>query len=200
MRHVLPAALVATLSLAGCGSEDATTVVPDHGGSTADGVVVLAKAPGWRRDLSIESDPFAVLEIALDQAIAEVAWAENVPRDLPVRSGPPAEPGVYGSIDVVDFDQQVVAVWSAGESRSCPGWLADVHTHDDGGVELVGRDTNTLSNGGSDGILTACTSDYNSYRLVLAIDRDKLPDPADLPVENVTGVPDGLVTTYPAGD
>ena len=48
----------------------------------------------------------------------------------------------------------------------------------------------------------SCTADYMAYRLVLAVDRGKVPAEADLPVAEVLvdgQDPGGLVTAYPAG-
>jgi hypothetical protein len=46
----------------------------------------------------------------------------------------------------------------------------------------------------------ACTDDYNPYRMLLAVDRTRVPAAEVLPSEDVEGVPEGpgaLVTTYP---
>lgn len=77
-------------------------------------------------------------------------------------------------------------VWSSGESGSCPGWLADVRTDTDGTVHLE-RD----SAGGP-----ICTGDYNPYRMMLAVDRDRLPPRDALPTDDVAGPADARVRAY----
>lgn len=186
---------VAVLILAGCAEEGEPAGSPD--GNRTVGVVPLAKVQGWRDALGPVAAPFAVLEIAYDRETAERAWRENVPEDLAPGEGVPDEPALYGELDDVDFDRQVVLVWSSGQSGSCPGWLAGVAIGDDGTVEIRRRDTSMRADPGEDRP-TACTEDYNAYRMVVAVDRDRLPVEADLPSEEVRGIPDGLVTTYPA--
>jgi hypothetical protein len=166
---------------------------PANGWPAAEGVVVLAKADGWRDGLRPEGTPheyFAVLEIAYDATTAQAAWEDSVPGDLPERDGEPREPGRYGSLDAVDFAEQVLVVYSSGESGSCPGWLADVSTTN-GTVQLTS---------GAYVPDEACTDDYNAYRLVLAVDRDRLPVAAELPTEQARfdgGGVDVLVAAYP---
>lgn len=129
----------------------------------------LAKVSGWR-DRDLLGEAYALVEIADDRETAERAWEENVPAGLPEREGDPTEEGVYGSLDAVDFERQAVVVWSAGQSGSCPGWLADIEVVDG----RVAVEHGTAGAG-------ACTADYNPYRMVLAVDRDRLPEAADLP-------------------
>ena len=43
-----------------------------------------------------------------------------------------------------------------------------------------------------------CTDDYNPYRVVLAVDRDRLPPVDELASVQLDSVPDGVVTIYPA--
>jgi hypothetical protein len=159
------------------------------------GVTPLAKAEGWRDDLGPMLPPFGILEIAYDRPTAEQLWADNVPEGLPEHQGDPEEPGIYGGHDEVDFDRQVVVVWSSGESSTCPGWLADVQVDDAGTVQLERED--------AAGVFGACTDDYNPYRLVGAVDRDRVPPPGALPTEDVAGVPEGpgaVVAEYPVTD
>ena len=166
------------------------------GGPTADGVTTLVKAHGWSPSLDTEDERFggyfAVLEIAYDEPTAAAAWEAVVPADLPAADGEPHQAGRYGGLEDVDFDEQVLAVYSSGQSGSCPGWLADVVV-DDGTIELTRRE-HVPGNG--------CSDDYNPYRLVLAVDRDKLPPVGTPPTDDV--LVDGrrlsaLVTSYPAG-
>lgn len=159
------------------------TEPPDDDGP----VVPLVKAHGWRE--SLDRDWSALVEIAYDRATAATAWADNVPDDLPVADRDDAEPGVYASLADVDFAQQAVVVWSAGESGSCPQWLGDIRTDDGGGTIHLNRDTA----GGP-----VCTEDYTPYRMLVAVDRDRLPHPDRLPTDDVDGVADTRVTTYPA--
>jgi hypothetical protein len=164
------------------------------GGPTADGVTTLAKADGWRSALASDEvlgGYHALAEIAYDEATARTAWQDAVPDGAPERSGEPREPGVYGDLDDVDFAGQVVVVYSSGQSGACPGWLADISV-EDGTVQLAeGR--HMPGNG--------CSDDYNPYRLVLAVDRDRVPAEDDLPTEDVfVDGRDlaGLITAYPA--
>ena len=160
-------------------------------GPPSEAIETLAKASGWREGLAEEhGSAFAVVEVAYDRDTAEAAWRDNVPADLESRDDElPAEPGVYGGLDEVDFDRQVVVVWSSGESGGCPGWLADIDSTD-GTIRVHEGAVAQM----------ACPSDYNPYRLVLAVDRDRLPTGDELPSAQLEVVPDGKVRTYPAGD
>lgn len=152
-------------------------------------VETLAKVEGWRPGL--EEDAFAVLEIAYDDDAARALWEENVPADLPRREGTPLDAGVFGELGDVDFAEQVVALYSSGQSGSCPGWVRDVD-HDGAGTVDVTRAEDMR---GGDG----CTDDYNAFRVVVALDREDVPDRADLP--GVTGTVDGLaVLTLVVGE
>jgi hypothetical protein len=197
MRRIVGASLLAgaLLLVAACADPDAAGppagagVDPD---AAAEGVVPLAKVEGWRDQTGDVGTPFAILEIAGDRDTAERAWRENVSDGLPAAEGVPDEPGRYGSLEQVDFDRQAVVVWSSGESGTCPAWLFDVRTRDDGAVEIELRSVTDLM---EEEVM--CTMDYRPYRMVLAVDRDRLPDAADLPTEDVRGVPDARVTSYP---
>jgi hypothetical protein len=197
MRRIVGASLVAgaLLLVAACADPDSAGppagagVDPD---AAAEGVVPLAKVEGWRDESGGVGTPFAILEIADDRETAERAWRENVPDTLPPAEGVPDAPGRYGSLDEVDFERQAVVVWSSGESGTCPAWLFDVRTRDDGGVEIEFRSVTDLMDED-----VMCTMDYRPYRMVLAVDRDRLPDVTELPTEDVHGVPDGRVTSYP---
>ena len=180
---VLLAALLAGLA-AGCG-----------GSSTADGLTTLAKVDGWRAPLWNDEElsaHFALVEIAYDEETARAAWRENVPERLPQRSGEPREAGRYGSFADVDLEEQVLVVYSSGQSGSCPGWLADLSVEE--GIVLLEREEHAPG--------MACTDDYNAYRVVLAVDRDKVPAADELPTERAL-IDDlelsVLVTAYPAG-
>jgi hypothetical protein len=152
-------------------------------------VDTLAKASDWRDGLTEEDGmAFAVFEVAYDRDTAETAWRDNVADDLEPRDTElPAEPGVYGGLDEVDFERQAVVVWSSGESGSCHEWLTDIDTTD--GTITIERDATAA----------VCTDDYNAYRLVLAVARDHLPAADELSAARLGGVPDGEVRAYPAG-
>lgn len=154
----------------------------------AAGIETLAKATGWRDGLADELGmAFAVFEVAYDRETAEAAWRDSVPGDLDVLSDAmPAEAGVYGDLDDVDFEQQAVVVWSSGESGSCPEWLAGIE-HASGTIMVE-----------AEGPVGDCTSDYNPYRLVLVVDRERLPAVEELAAAQLEGVPDGVVRIYPA--
>ncbi|MEX0926927.1 MAG: hypothetical protein WD208_09475 [Dehalococcoidia bacterium] len=154
-----------------------------------DSVLPLMKAEGWRDDLGPGPPPFAIVEIAFDRETAERAWVENTPEDLPRRTGAPEEPGIYGDLAQVDFDTQAAVVWSSGESSTCPGWLAGIDVTDQGTVEIQTEDTA--------GFFGSCTDDFGFYRMVVVVERGRLPKPDELPTEDVVGISSGRVTTYP---
>jgi hypothetical protein len=133
-------------------------------------VRTLATVSGWRDELSQGTDG-GVLEIAYDAETAERAFAANVPDGLPASDGEPSEDGLHAPLDSVDWDREVVAVWSSGRSGSCPVWVADLRL-EDGAIAV---ETASPISG-------ACTDDWNPYRTVLAVDRDRLPALEDLPV------------------
>lgn len=179
------ASVLALAGLTGC-AEVSEVLGPRH--LWNEHIVPLAKASGWRAELRPIGSPSAVLEIAPDKAAAERAWRENVPDTLADRTGVPDKPGVYRELSEVNFDEYALVVWSSGESGTCPEWIADLHTTDDGTVAVE------LGVTSSTGV---CTDDYRPYRIVLALDRDQLLDLKDLPTGKITGVPDGVVRVYP---
>jgi hypothetical protein len=200
----VPAAALVLLAVVACADPDASNGADGPGAApdarpTAEGVVPLAKVEGWRAGLGDAGTPFGVLEIAFDRDTAELAWRENVPDGLPAVGEVPDGPGLFGDLDDIDFDRQVVVVWSSGESGSCPGWLGDVRTAPDGAVQVERRDITSMRQQTSDGMFMACTDDYRAYRMVLGVDRDKLPDISDLPTAGATGVLDIQITAYPSG-
>lgn len=176
----------------GTGAEPTADADPsDSESPAADGVQPLAKVEGWRSDADMQQMPFAVVEVAADADTAEQAWQENVPEDLGEGDSDVGEPGVYGSLDDVDFDDQVVVVWHSGESGSCPTWLADIDTVD--GSVTIERDQYSPDD--------VCTDDYNPYRMVLAVDQDRLPELDELPTEDISIdeaiIDQGRVVAYP---
>lgn len=151
-----------------------------------DGPVrTLATVPGWRADLDAFGD--GALEIAYDREGAERAFAENVPDDLPRDARHVAEDGLHADLETVDWDREVLVIWSGGRSGSCPEWVEDVRLDGDRLVVAV----RSASEGG-------CTADFNAYRAVLAVDRDQLPDEDDLPLR-VGDRGDVEAVAYPAG-
>lgn len=189
VRRGVVAVLTVGLLLGACGGGDTPSIESGGGGGDDEGLASLAKATNWREELRGTTDAFAVIEIAYDRKSAERSWQDNVPDDLERRDDElPAEPGLYGDLDDIDFDRQAVIVWSSGESGSCPGWLADIDTRD--GTVHVERDATQQE----------CTDDYNPYRMVLAVARDRLPESSDLPHERIEGVPDGEIRNYPEND
>ena len=175
--------------LAGCGDDGAATGSGDDGAATGSGVEPLAKVEGWLSDPGAVDLPYGLMEIADDVDTAERAWQENVPDGLGEGDAGVGEPGGYGSLDDVDFTRQAVVVWHAGESGSCPGWLADIVTEE--GAVTIEQGVHAPGDG--------CTDDYNPYRMVLAVDRDRLPEAGDLPTEDVTidGIASGRLSAYP---
>ena len=167
----LSAVLTATVLCATSGC----SLLPSGG---ADGVKTVVKADGGQQTVPNSSGSFASLFIAYDSASAQRLWDDNVPAGLPHLEGDPLQQGLYGDLADVDFDDQVVGLWSAGESGSCPAWLAEVRTGTDGSLVVTeGLDT--------DGNET-CTDDNNAYRAVVLIDRDAVPDAGALRSEGTT--------------
>lgn len=186
----------ALLLVGGCGE----AVGP--GGSDAPGngevgaVTVLAKADGWRDGLQESAGhPYLWIEVATDPATARQAWEDNVPTELPRGEGRPDEPGLYVPFEDIDLDTQALVVVSSGESGTCPAWVEDLR---------VLADRVEVDLGSVDEL--ACTDDFNPYRLVLAVDRDRLPATDDLPLttidvpsENLTDV-EGQMVRYPGNE
>jgi hypothetical protein len=181
-------AALGVLAMAACGGLEART-------SIEPGIRVLAKADGWRADIAdLNIGYYAIVEVAYDESSAAQAWQANRP-DAPVeRSGLPEQPGVYGDLAGVNFTAEAVVVFSSGQSGSCPGWLAGINADPSETVDLTTGEAMLDGN--------ACTDDYDPYRLILAVDRELLPDPEQLPTTDVTidgrtlG-PDSIVTAYP---
>jgi hypothetical protein len=152
-----------------------------------DGAVrTLATIGGWRADL--DHPGHALLEIAHDRAAGERAFAENVPEGLePSGRDEVWEDGLHADLATVDWGREVVVVWSAGRSGSCPEWISDVVV-EDGSVRVAAA---SPSQG-------ACTADYDPYRAVLAVERDRLPAAEDLPLPVNEGFPEGSeAVAYP---
>lgn len=108
-----------------------------------------------------------------------------MPDDLPTATGDPTNAGLYGSLDDVDLTQQVVGLWSSGQSGSCPGWLTSMTTDGDS-VQLVQAED---FRGGQ-----ACDDAYNPYSQVVVLDRDQVPTRDALPVDG-----DLTFAIHPAG-
>ncbi|SRR5690625_3392463 len=151
----------ATILLAGCSA-----------GSVGGSVETLAKLDGWRDGPGYEG-PFAVLEIAYDDDTAAMLWEDNVG----------AGQAAHDGLAEVDLSRQIVALYSSGESGSCPESVHDIEL-DDGTVDIM----LTVDTGGGD----ACSGDYNPYRVVIAIDR------ADVPTRDELAGTEGTVDGNPA--
>ncbi|MFA9443790.1 hypothetical protein [Egicoccus sp. AB-alg6-2] len=132
----------------------------------------LAKLDGWGQ--GPPSEPrWGFLEIAWDEDAAAELWDLHVGDRTPdTDDDPPATGGVYGELDQVASERQALAVYFGGESGSCPAYVISVTTVDAGYVAV---DEGAVGAG-------ACTDDFNPYRVVLAVDRDRLPDADDLPL------------------
>lgn len=148
----------------------------------ADGVLTLAKIEGWA-DEELELTATEGLEVAYDEQTAQQLWDHQVPEALDeVDAEVPESFGIYGSPEDVDFDQQVVVLWSGG--GACPEWLVDVSSEPDRVTVL------TDSTGGP------CTSVNKPYRIVAAIDRADVPTADELPVR-IAATEEGEVVSYP---
>jgi hypothetical protein len=151
-------AVLGALVMSGC------AVMPQ---ASADSVRTLAKVDGWRTDLVTPPQVFSAVEVAYDVETAQRMWKQNVPPDLQTQTGDPTRAGVYGDLADVDFGEQAVALWSGGQSGSCPGWLSRVRLAETAHV-VVSEDFDT-------GVGDACSTDRNAYRTVVVIERDQLP-------------------------
>jgi hypothetical protein len=120
----------------------------------------------------------ATLEFAVDPETAVALWDEHVSDELPRGRGEPFGEGIYGDLDSVDFDRQVVALWW-GTEATCPQAVTDVRSPDRATVELHTTEEDH-----------ACLDMATSFRMLLAIDRDRLPEVSELPV-NLVEVTDG---------
>jgi hypothetical protein len=156
----------------------------------ADGEVrTLATAAGWRDGLSQNEDASGWLEVADDAETGERAFTENVPGDLPAGDDDPWADALHAGLDTVDWDREVVVVWSSGRSGSCPSWVEDLRTVDGAvAVEIASP------------VRGGCDDDWNPYRTVLAVDRALLPSAEDLPLPVEEGWSGGgRAVPYPAG-
>jgi hypothetical protein len=196
---------VVLLFCAGCAAPPMSPE-PDPGGQASvspepdEGVQVLAKADGWRLSLV---DFYGVVEVAYDEVTAAQAWEENLPADLVRRSGDPELPGLYGDLADIDFDREALVVYSSGQSGTCPGSLTGVEVTEPGTVQLTTTFTTATFTTVQGQRIGDCTADYRPYRLVLSIDRDRLPPISGLPTTKVLFNGEqlgggGLVTMYPA--
>lgn len=177
-----------------CGGTDSSA--RSTSGDTDLSVVPLAKVEGHRdgRHLFTLSPPLhGVLEIAFDPEAARQAWGDNTSADLADQEGLPEEPGIYGDLTDVDFETHVIAVWSSGESSTCPGWVSGVEVDDEGSVDIALEDAGDPSH--------PCPGDYNPYRMLFAIERERVPSADELPTHDVVGrehlETDVLVAEYP---
>lgn len=167
---VVPVGILGILGIAaGCaptddGSARASSAqgAPPAPAASAVSVQTLAKVGGWRDGFD-PADASTILEIAYDEATAQLLWDENVPGTLPTGTAPAFDPAVYGSIEGVDFTRQVVALYSSGESGSCPSLVSDVAT--------AGADVSITTTARG----TACTDDYRTFSAVLVLDAADLP-------------------------
>ena len=169
MSRAAAAAVVAlSLGLGGCGLVD--SVLGQRGPAKTLAKGYEMPAGGANDDVS--------LELAVDRDTAALLWDEHVSDDLPRGRGQPFSEGIYGDLDSVDFDRQVVALWW-GTEATCPQAVTDVQSPDSATVELHTTEEDH-----------ACLDIGIPFRMVLALDRDHLPDLSDLPV-NLVEVTDG---------
>lgn len=135
-----------------------------------------------------------VLEVIDNRSDAEEVWSQIAPSEpASDQDGPPVEEGVYGSPDDVDFDAEVMAVFtsSSGET-TCPSWLEGLTTSPDG-YEI--HET---------AIRPECGDGDLPYTMIVSLDRAVFVDLDDLPSEDYpipedTVIPaEQLVTMYPA--
>jgi hypothetical protein len=155
-------------------------------GGDSPAVRTLAKMDQWSPGFATafgNEFPYAALEIAYDRPTAQRAWDDLAVDRLAARTGKPLKEGMYAPLESVDFATEAVVVWSSGQSGSCPGWVANITT--EGGRTAV-TTMDTSDGPHAKGTVTFCTSDYRSYSMVLAVDRDRLPPASELPTDAVT--------------
>ena len=170
-RSVVGTVVALSLALGGCGVVD--SVLGQRGP-----VITLAK--NYETPSAVDRPPSddVRLELAFDHDTAEHLWDEHVPDDLPRRRGEPYREGIHGDFDSVDFDTQVVALWWGLES-TCPQSVTDVQLSGQATVEVHTTEEEPT-----------CDDMGIPFRMVLAIDRDRLPDASQLPGDLVV-VTDG---------
>ncbi|MFX0537056.1 hypothetical protein ACQBAT_07055 [Ornithinimicrobium sp. Y1847] len=165
----------ALLLVLGLGSVGGCTWLGGGGSGTSEPadnpkVRTLAKVQGWDEGLGEPSDEFGVLEIAWDEVQAEELWSEAVPSSLASGARLPDKPGLYGELRSVDLSTHVVALWSGGESGTCPEYV-DRIALDRGSVVVTTARSSRFEQ---------CTADYNGYRAVVSVPRKDLPDQDDV--------------------
>ena len=170
-RTVVGAVVTLSLALSACGLVE--SVLGQRGP-----VATLAKNYETPAAVDHPPSPDVTLELAFDHDTAELLWGKHVPDDLPRRRGEPYRAGIHGDIDRVDFDNQAIALWWGGEA-TCPQSVTD--------VQLSGRSTVELHTTEEE---PTCADMEVSFRMVLAIDRDRLPNVSQLP-GNLVVVTDG---------
>ncbi|MEN0130551.1 MAG: hypothetical protein AAGC49_13990 [Brevundimonas sp.] len=173
--RIAAALLAGILLLGGCTSDSDDPV---------EGFTTLAKGDRSPVETSY------VLEVAYDEATARQMWDDVVDENLPKGSGDPTARAIYGNLDDVDFDSQVVALFSSGESSTCPSFLSGLSTE---GTTIAA----TTTTPGADG---PCTADYHPYVQVVAVDKGDLPAAGELPGAKLTmdgtAMPDASVAVY----
>ena len=170
-RIVVAAVVVLSLGLGGCGLVESAL-------GQRGSVQTLAKNYDMPEGFLGSARDAATLEFAVDPETAVALWDEHVSDELPRGRGKPFGEGIYDDLDSVDFDRQVVALWW-GTEATCPQAVTDVRSPDRATVEL-----HTTEEG------HACLDMATSFRMLLAIDRDRLPEVSELPV-NLVEVTDG---------
>jgi hypothetical protein len=170
-RIVVAVVMALSLALGGCGLVE--SALGQRGPATT-----LAKNYEMPAEVVRLADQDVSLELALDQDTAALLWDEHVSDDLPRRRGEPFLEGIYGDLESVDFDSQVVALWWGGEA-TCAQAVTDVQFPESATVELHTTEEEP-----------ACLDMEIPFRMVLAIDRDRVPALSELPVNLVT-VTDG---------
>jgi hypothetical protein len=168
---VVGAVVVLSLALGGCGLVESAL-------GQRGPVDTLAKSYETPAEVVRLADHDVSLELAFDRDTATLLWHEHVSDDLPPRRGEAFREGIYGDLDSVDFDSQVVALWWGSEA-TCAQAVTDVQFPASATVELHTTEEEL-----------ACLDMEIHFRMVLAIDRDRLPALSELPV-NLVKVTDG---------
>lgn len=167
-RIVVAGVVALSLALGGCGLVE--SALGQRGPANTLAKSYEPPAGGANDDVS--------LALAVDRDTATLLWDERVSDDLPRRRGEPFSEGIYGDLDSVDFDSQVIALWWGSEA-TCPQAVTDVQSSGSTTVELHTTEEDH-----------ACLDMEIPFRMVLAIDRGQLPELSELPV-NLVEVTDG---------
>lgn len=127
-----------------------------------DTVAVLADVEGWDPGL----EELLADEVWPENAVLEIAYDEAAVEQLLDLAVPVGEDAGRGDGEVVDLDREVLALWSSGQSGTCPETVRSVRRSGDLVVLTVDLD----------GRKSDCQDDWHPYREIMVLDRAQVPD------------------------